>query len=330
MAEGKANPEIGKMRPVDLDKPKDPARRQVLKGLGLLTTAVFAPLLAKWLFGGKKPDESSEVKVNLGSKQSVPQDESINIATESKEVKKLFEVVFGNLSPAEKSTVRDAVDDYKRKIRDKEEYPAMLAITKKFKEEIVRETEKVGILPEAGIGIVLIESGGGEDKVSDENARGVAQLKPDTARDYELKVAHNWQKGGQDERSDPIKSIGAMANYLKDSKNLYAKNEGLMVWSYHAGFGNVYWALQEFFKDKVGVDIGDYSKAIEQDNVTERERIEQLAASLIWKNKVNVHQVLSNPRVIRNVISQLGDFTETYVYQAVAAAELFEEEIKNN
>lgn len=120
----------------------------------------------------------------------------------------LFEKVFHDLPQSEIQRIRETVNEYKRIIKAKAEYPAMLAVTKRYEDYIRAQCSGRGVLPESGIGIVFVENGGGEDKISDKDARGVAQLLPDTARDYGMRVDYNWKTGGVDERaSDPKKAL---------------------------------------------------------------------------------------------------------------------------
>lgn len=240
----------------------------------------------------------------------------------------LFEKVFHDLPQSEIQRIRETVNEYKRIIRAKAEYPLMLAVTKKHEEYVRAQCSERGVLPESGIGVVFIENGGGEDKISDKDARGVAQLMPDTARQYGMRVDYGWKSGGPDERGNPQKSLQVMGMYLRDNKELFAGDEGLAIWSYHAGAGNVMSALREYFINNLGVDIGDWGHAIEIDSGRQARQIKAKVKDLIASHKVNVHQVLEDRAVKAKVVSSLDDFTETYVYQAVAAAELFDESAK--
>ncbi len=245
----------------------------------------------------------------------------------------LFDRVFHDLSQQEKQEARKIVDNYKEEIKANGRYGAMLAVTRKHEEDIRRQCSERGVLPQSGIGIVFIENGGGEDvkNLEGSDARGIGQLMPDTARDYGMRVEYDWKEGGVDERAVPQKSIKVMAMYLRDNKRILADDEGLTIWSYHAGIGNVMWALRVYFMNILGVDIGDLGVAIERNNRPKADQITSKVKELIESKGVSLHLVLQDKAVQNIVLPPLNkkaqtEKTETYPYQAVAAAELFEEE----
>ena len=119
---------------------------------------------------------------------------------------------------------------------------------------------------------------------------------PETAREIGLVVD---LENGIDERVDPNKCFAAMCGYLDKMRKSFDDDLGIAVWAYHAGPGNIAWAIDEFWKSPKGQALKD--------------------------KKINVHRLLQNPQVRTNVIGNLGDETELYPYKAVAATEILEE-----
>lgn len=218
-----------------------------------------------------------------------------------------FNLVFGDLSTAEKEEVKKQMAEAEKFVASNSGYP----VTAKWERVIRENAKRVGFPEELALGIIFIENGGGEDVMSSKGARGVAQLMPATARQYGLTVDQKT-----DERVNPQKSIAAMANYLKDIKDQFAGNLGLAAWCYNAGEGNVYDALQVYFKNTRGVDLGD----IRTGDFLEQQKKSANYVRFLREKKPNVYQVLSNPLVQQNVLVELKDETERYVYRVVAAA----------
>lgn len=315
--------------------PRKYTRRQIVTGAAKLTglslVGLGSTLVRRAVLGSDRQSTSQET-LQSGSSSNAKIATLENVVVESPSKKEavapnLFDVVFHDLSSRERQWVRSLVDSYKRIIRSKEEYPQMLSVTKKYEQDIRTQCSQRGILPQSGIGIIFIENGGGEDLVNEESeARGVAQFLEDTGSDFGLRIDVNWRQGGVDERSDPLKSIVAMGKYLQVHKRLFADDEGLAIWSYHAGAGNVMAALQAYFWDARGVVVGSYGLALADNDPGEVARIEKDVKELIVEFKTDVHKVLANQAVQEIIVPYLVDFSQTYPYQAVAAAELFEEE----
>lgn len=236
----------------------------------------------------------------------------------------LFDAVFNNLDETQKRIARAEVDKFKAKIHQKEDfYREHVFIPRKY-ERVLRETAvKQGLRDDLLIGVISIENGGGEDITNeDSGARGVGQFREDAGRRFGL------VRDKIDDRGDPVKSIKATGEYLADLKNTFGGDIGLAIWGYHAGEGNVMRALRIYFLNTLGEDVGDYQAVFNKDAV-KREKIESRIKELIVKHKVSVHKVFSNRAAFDQFISKLDDYSSTYPYQAVAAAELFAE-VKRN
>lgn len=236
----------------------------------------------------------------------------------------LFNVVFNNLDDSQKIAARGEVDKFKARIRHKADfYLEHMFIPRKY-ERVLRETAvKQGLRDDLLIGLISIENGGGEDITNeDSGARGVGQFREDAGRRFGL------IRDKIDDRGDPVKSIKASGEYLADLKNTFGGDIGLAIWGYHAGEGNVMRALRIYFQNTLGEDVGDYQAVFNKDAV-KREKIESRIKELIVKHKVSVHKVFSNRAAFDQFISKLDDYSSTYPYQAVAAAELFGEEKRN-
>lgn len=174
------------------------------------------------------------------------------------------------------------VTDMEQKIKNKVGWEKEhMQVPLKYEKLIRAKAKSAGFTPELAIGIIAVENGGSDDETNRiTGARGVAQFLPATARQYGLKVGD-----GEDERADSEKSINAMVDYLVVHKKLLGDNEGLAVWSYHAGVGGVMKALRVYFLDTSGEDIGSYTEAIVNNNPQAREAVEKmLTGSLNPKN----------------------------------------------
>lgn len=231
----------------------------------------------------------------------------------------LFDIVFHDLSPQQYQEARLWVADFKERIREKPGYEKEhREIPQQYKEVIREAADAYGLPFEMLYGIIAIENGGGPDITNeDSQATGVAQFLPETARQYDLKVDKN-----QDQRKDPVLSIDAAGRYLRDHKALLGEDIGLTIWSYHAGIGNVYNALNEYSLDKYGVGIGDYGQAIVNNDRDARIDVEKKAAELIKRDKLDYFKLISNPAVKTNIIPDLHDYSETYVPSVLALIEL--------
>ena len=161
-----------------------------------------------------------------------------------------------------------------------------------------------GIPVSVAYGMILIENGGGHDLVSPAGALGPTQLMRDAAIEMGLRVDDEV-----DERLDPKKAIPAMFAYIAKYRDLFGGNLGISVWNYHAGPGNVGEAIGLYFLDTEGIDIGELDFKVYGD--------------LIKQRKLNVHRLLSNPRVIEQLLSRLEDETEFYPAKAVSGAYLY-------
>lgn len=214
----------------------------------------------------------------------------------------LFDKVFHNSSKAGIKEAREKVNIYKDRLKNKTTYDEEHRyIPEKYKDVITQAAELNGISEAALMGVISVENGGSEDEGNPSGARGVGQFLPDTARQYGLKV-----EGDIDERTDPVKSIKATALYLHDLKNLFG-DEGIAIWGYHAGQGNVLQALEVYFSG-LGIEVHNFAQAREQ----------------VIKNGLNVNTLLSDGRVQREVTSHLNDYSDTYPFQVIATAELLQ------
>ncbi len=232
----------------------------------------------------------------------------------------LFDEIFHDLSPFQKAEAQAEVAKFKQRILEKEDYEKEhMDIPMQYKDIIEQTATAYGISVDTLMGLIGTENGGGPDKINSvSKARGVAQFMPATARQYKLmddKVDH---------RGDPVLSIDAAGRYLRDTKSLFAGDEGMALWSYHAGPGNVFTALRIYFYDVNHENISDYGAAIENDNAQEREYIERRTKELIIQDKLDISKLLSNPKVME-FTATLKDYSETYPATVVAMSQIIKE-----
>ncbi len=256
---------------------------------------------------GEKIDRESLEHEIEGENQVVP-------------VKTPFNEVFPDLFGQERGDIRNIIDEMKYEVIAKNSsYPDMVWVTGKNEPKIKEAAREFNIPEEIALGIVLIENGGGDDLTSSVGARGPAQLLENTARRFGLTVDSEV-----DERVDPNKCFKAMSQYLSTMREEFGGNLGIAVWGYHAGEGNVYSALREYFKDTEEVDLGDVGLVLE--NPVALPKLTAKYNQKIKETNLSVHQLLSNRAVRDNVLVFLEDETNLYVYKAVGGAELFGEE----
>lgn len=235
----------------------------------------------------------------------------------------LFDTVFHDLDSDQKLQARETVDMFKSRILQKSNYrQAHWEIPHEYKSVIEETAAAYGISEDALLGIISVENEGGTDITNESSgARGVAQFLPDTARQYGLIV-----NSEMDQRTDPVLSIDAAGRYLRDHKALFGRDEGLAVWSYHAGAGVVFNALQVYFID-IGVgDIGNYGEAIGNNDADAATSTVRAAQFHITHEKLSVQQLFSNNRVQTDVLNYLDDYSDSYPYQVIAASEILREQ----
>lgn len=319
-------PRAGRVEPSPKPRPavgrsRSAISRRKLLGIGLGAAAVG-------LFGRGVAETAIDVKESVGKSVrafkslgrffhqepgAVTTEEISEVSSTTRKPQTEFSLVFHDLPERESQQAVTIVRRMHGVISTNSEYQNgnLYKVTKKREALIRQEAERLRVNPNLAIGIVFVENGGGE-KIINQNsgAAGIAQLMEVTAARYGLKVDETI-----DERLDPKKAIPAMCSYLADL-HLEFLDPGLAVWAYHAGEGNVYSALRAYFKNVDGQDYGDVVTS-QDPAIAEKYR------RLIAERNLTVHQVLENRQVQSEVLSQLGDETELYVYKVVAASQLF-------
>lgn len=263
------------------------------------------------------PEEQKiETKAQVQEKTSVKSHEKVEVQSD------IFDTVFHDLDDAQLQKARDWVEEFKVKIAAKPGYEKEHRQIPQEYKEIIKNTANVyGISEQMLYGIIAIENGGGPDVTNGASkARGVAQFLAVTANQYGLKVDEN-----HDQRADPVLSIDAAGKYLQVHRDLFAGDVGLTMWSYHAGAGNVYHALQVYIRDAYGVDIGSYSETMDDTDSKVREQIERDTQDFIKKKKIGFYDLVSNKAVKEEVIKDLHDYSDTYVPSIMAILKLEDE-----
>lgn len=260
-----------------------------------------------------------DITTTLVQKENVQKVDE-EVVEKHEESKDLFDVVYHDLSPQEREAARAEVDMFKARIQEKVGWEKEhIDIPTKYKAQIIQSARAYGLKEDMLMGIISIENGGGTDiENSGSGAVGVAQFLPETARQYGLKVNEVF-----DERTNPGKSIAAAGSYLEDHKALFDGDEGITIWSYHAGEGNVYNAMRVYFLDKYHKDIGDY---VNSRNLEETNAIKAKAFEYMEMDHLDIYKLLNNEAVKKKVLSKLDDYTETYVPQVVALIELMKDQ----
>lgn len=232
----------------------------------------------------------------------------------------LFDEIFHDLSPFQKAEAQAEVAKFKERILAKEDYEKEhIEIPMQYKDVIENTANAYGISVDTLMGLIGTENGGGPDKINSiSKARGVAQFMPDTAVQYKL-----IDKYG-DRRGEPVLSIDAAGRYLRDTKALFAGDEGMALWSYHAGPGNVYHALRIYFYDVNHENLHDYGAAIQNNNADDRIKIEERTKELILQDKLDISKLLANEKV-KEFTATLKDYSETYPATVVAMSQVIRE-----
>ncbi len=250
-------------------------------------------------------------------------------AEKNNETHPLFDTMFHDLDPNQRAHAQGEVEKYKNRVLTKQGYEhEHLAIPIQYEEVISHTADAYGISKDTLMGLIGTENGGGTDITNGRSgARGVAQFMVDTAGQYGLSVSDQ-----ADQRTDPVLSIDAAGRYLRDHKALLGGDEGLAVWSYHAGIGNVYKALRIYFMDTNGKDIFlapngkdiiNYGQAV-TNNAVMREKIENDVNQLIKQDKLDVEKLFSNEKV-QEFLATLQDYSESYPYTVVAIAKIIKD-----
>ncbi|MDP3998577.1 MAG: transglycosylase SLT domain-containing protein [bacterium] len=320
----RGRPSVRPLRLTDPNFPFDPDKRALFKKIGLAAGgAATAFAAAKAL--GIKPWEMRDVSNALGqTSDKIPQSPAfVEAKTKTAEAKPEqksvhpgpFEMVFGGLSETVKTKARQLVDKEKEAFSSNPGYELKSANTLRWTQTIGENAARVDFPQELISGMVFIESGGDQKAVNRRSgARGIAQLMKPTAREYGLEVDEKV-----DEREDPVKSLKVASDYLEHNFEHFG-DLGLTIWAYHAGPWNVYEAIRKYSADVYHLDPGSI---ISEDPNTALTRIE-LYRRLVKEHGVNIFDLYENRMVKQEVLSDLGDETERYVYRAVAASELLQ------
>jgi soluble lytic murein transglycosylase-like protein len=232
-----------------------------------------------------------------------------------------FDAVFHGLNSDQKTEVRQKVDEFKNAMAENSDLvQAYKDIKVKYHILIEETANKYGISENSLYGLIMVESRG-DPNASNPIAAGILQFLKVTGREMGLEIDSDKNI---DERFDPVKSIDAAGQYLKINKDLLG-DEGYADWSYHAGAGNVMKALEIYFEDIAGIDIGDYGRAISDNDSGAVGSINEHLKTLLDEYNPDVSTVLSNMKV-NEFVSGLDDDTRNYIYRVVAGAELLDEQ----
>lgn len=271
-----------------------------LAGAAVLTAFGGAKIADK-VFSNTGPEEPGIV-IQLDPSASQARQERGNQASQ---------YIFNDLTSQEAVDVDKMTAQMDEVILGNPSFNEMVQVVAELEPLIDASSKKHGIPASVAYGMVLIENGGGHDLVSPAGAVGPTQLMRDAAIEMGLKVDDEV-----DERLIPEKAIPAMFGYIAKYRDLFGGNLGISVWNYHAGPGNVGEALRLYFLDTEEIDIGELDFKVYGD--------------LIKQRKLSVHRLLSNPRVIEQLLSRLEDETELYPAKAAAGAQLYESEKAKN
>lgn len=264
----------------------------------------WATAAALTFFGGAKiadrvlpdtPPEKPGITIQLNPSVSQERQEKGNQASK---------YIFNDLTSQEAVDVEEIIGQMDKVILNNPSFNEMVQVAADLQPLIDLSSRKFGIPASVAYGMILIENGGGHDLVSPAGAVGPTQLMEDAAIEMGLRVDDEV-----DERLIPEKAIPAMFGYIAKYRALFGGNLGISVWNYHAGPGNVGEAIRLYFLDSEGIDIGELDFKVYGD--------------LIKQRGLNVHRLLSNPRVIEQLLSRLEDETEFYPAKTAAAAELY-------
>lgn len=212
--------------------------------------------------------------------------------------------IFNDLTPEEAVEVEEMIGQMDKVILGNPSFHEMVQVVADLQPLIDASSKKYGIPTSVAYGMILIENGGGHTMVSPAGAVGPTQLMSDAAIEMGLRVDDEV-----DERLIPEKAIPAMFGYIAKYRDLFGGNLGISVWNYHAGPGNVGEAIRLYFLDTEEIDIGELDFKVYGD--------------LIKQRKLNVHRLLSNPRVVEQLLSRLEDETELYPAKAASGAYLY-------
>lgn len=297
----------------------------------IASKAMVAAAAAGLLFGGAKVIDNTTGAEAAGDQAHVsivsePEVQKATVREASVETGEYFDEVFHDLDPAQKMKDQAEVAKFKQRILNKPGYQEEhLDIPFQYKDIIEQTTTAYGISVDTLMGLIGTENGGGTDKInSNSGARGVAQFMPNTAGDYGLKIG-----GGIDQRADPVLSIDAAGRYLRNTKALFGGDEGMALWSYHAGPGNVFTALEIYFKDVDHYDIGNYGEALQNNDPAKLQKIEREVKERISNHKLDISKLLSNPKVME-FTATLNDYSETYPATVVAMSQIIKEHEKQH
>lgn len=178
------------------------------------------------------------------------------------------------ISERDKETTRDGqekvgaqISHYKEVEKD---LTGRITRTLKYKDMVMTVAGKLGFkkdspVPELLLGLIFVESGGNPDAIADKpdrksgekiegkdknKARGLCQVKPDTAKETARK---SGLQINTDSLFDPETSITLALEYLD---RLYTKlfpDLGIAFWAYHLGEGNMALAIETHLTEDIKI-----------------------------------------------------------------------------
>jgi len=290
---------------VDQDaKVENPSRRNFLKSSAIAAAGTASLWAASRFGGGRRTDTAvgSGLKVEpiAPTEASTFGDHYINTA-------------FPGLDGKEKQAARENIKLARANVKgilDNDSYESLRA----YESSVKLAARSAGMPSDVGelfLGLIATESGGRSDALSEDGAAGLTQMGEDVAKRQNLKL---------EDRFIPAKVLPASAKDIAEQNKLRYDSWPMAIWAWHTGPGGMYTILNEYLHD----EFGDPKHAIEGATYQQGLEVIDYFKSKIRQRNVNVHRVLKNPAVAKLLADKDNwDYTDEYVYRAVAGAGLY-------
>ena len=182
-------------------------------------------------------------------------------------------------------------------------------------EQLIKQSAEGKAPVDLLIGLVIFESRGHADWVSDADAAGLTQMMPEIARSYGLIVGEDPEL---DERFNPELELEATVKYLVDAYKRWG-DWSLAVWEYQIGAPELYNIIQkylnsrEIYLDPLALDLD------EGQSIALREKYKET----ISQNGITAFKLLNDAQIAAEYTGEAWNWTDTYVKGVYAAAQVY-------
>lgn len=283
------------------------SRRETLASLGLLgATAVTASVLRGGL--DIHPDENAPNQSTVGVHRTVgEQNRGGQPEIVDTRDRRESDKINSELSKAE---VEKQVQIIKQSYLGEDDFQRVSQY-----EQLIRQSADDKVPQDLLIGLVIFESRGNADWVSQAGAAGLTQMMKDTAAAYGLNVSDD---PGLDERFIPKLELPATVRFLFDAHERWG-DWSLAVWEYQIGAKQLYVIVQDYL-GRNGTMLDPMTADLDEaQSLGLREKYKEA----VGQNKITAFKILADEQIASKYTGEVWNYTDTYVKGVYAAAQVY-------